>query len=310
MNGRPLPGDTTGAIVRLDVAAERVRGLVVRADGRVVLAEEWYTHPERGPHSVVDTVLDHAADLVAEAKRAGCPATAVGVAVHGAVDSEAGVVEHATTLGWHGTPLGPWLAEHVGLPVVATGDVRAAAVAESRLGAGRGRERCAVLSVGTTVDVAELRSGLPVGSPRCGGPGRRVATHREQEYEQTRCGCPKTLASAEAFAAFCAERYEAAARTCGQYGPGAWLTGSSGRRAVAALADALVPLAGRVDRLVVGGPAPLMRYALPGPLGTALGERLSPGTLPDLVPARWGRPAIALGAALLARVRPLPDHAA
>jgi len=114
---------------------------------------------------------------------------AAGIAAPGPLDSRTGMILHSPNLGWRDVPLGPWLASELGVPVTLEDDATAAALGESRLGAGRDADVFAYLTLssgigaGIVVDGKLLRgaNGLagevghlvvdPAG-PRC-GCGRR-----------------------------------------------------------------------------------------------------------------------------------------
>ncbi|MFJ4688939.1 ROK family protein [Streptomyces sp. NPDC088789] len=293
------------------MGVDRIRAVIATSDRHIAQTEEWYTRPERGPDAVVDTLLGCAAELVASANRSGAQVSAVGVSVHGVVDEDSGVVEHGAALGWSHTPVRAWTEEHIGLPVVVAHSVHAAAVAECRVGVGRPFERCALVSIGSGVGVAELRAGTLV---RRGGAG--VLDHRTTVGRDGRdggdgectCGsrgCPAALLSPQALV----RRY---AELSGGSGVRAWdlpLLAARGDRpaarvwldAVDALAEILAPVAARVGCLVIGGEAARAGRVILRPLGSALAERLPHRTRPELVVTGLGRGAASLGAALLAR---------
>jgi glucokinase len=70
---------------------------------------------------------------------AGLQPAAVGAGFGGPVDGRTGVIccSHQVP-GWHDFPLGEWLQEQTGCPVVVENDANTAALAEARNGAGRG----------------------------------------------------------------------------------------------------------------------------------------------------------------------------
>ncbi|MEU9671196.1 ROK family protein [Streptomyces bobili] len=291
-------------VVGLDIGADRVRGVVTAPGGRVVEAEEWHTRPERGPDAVVDTVLGCAAELVGGARRSRARVTAVGVAVQGAVDDVSGVVERAATLGWWGTPLRTWLEEHLGLPVTVAGRSHAAAVAESRIGAGRGCERFALVSVGDDVEATEVLAGFPHD-----GEGAEPLGHVAVWRGWAECWCGSRCCPATAVPVPALVRRNAdvpggggtAADVLRGTARGGRAAALARHEAVDALAEALVPLAARVDRLALGGDAAERAgIVLLGPLGAGLAARLPHRTAPELVTARLGARAASLGAALIA----------
>jgi fructokinase len=64
--------------------------------------------------------------------------------------------------GWTDTPLAGRLSERLGVPVRIETDVNAAALAEQRLGAGRGADPCVYITVGTGLGVGVSIGGQPL----------------------------------------------------------------------------------------------------------------------------------------------------
>ncbi|MEE1824128.1 ROK family protein [Streptomyces sp. BE20] len=158
--GRPAAGTS---VVALDVGARYITGTVMTGDGRVRESERWYTRPHRGPDAVLDTLLGCASDLAALAGRRGMPVVAAGLVVGGSVDRITGAAT-VPRLGWAGTPLRCWLEEHLDVPVALGHAGHAGAVAEGRLGAGRGCDAFVFVASGDPVLAAVLRGGRPAGS--------------------------------------------------------------------------------------------------------------------------------------------------
>lgn len=101
--------------------------------------------------------------LVEDARRElGQDVAAVGVAVPGHVDTEAGSVSMAVNLGITHLPLGPLLQAKLGVPVVVEHDARAAALWLSRQPAGgsvRGPASVAFLAIGTGISAGIVLNG-------------------------------------------------------------------------------------------------------------------------------------------------------
>ncbi|MGW2539811.1 ROK family protein [Kitasatospora sp. NPDC001574] len=149
------------SVIALDVGARYISGTVMTGDGRVRESARWYTRPERGPDAVVDTVLGCATDLAALAERRGTPVTAAGLVLSGSVDGLAGFATTAEP-GWAATPLRSWMEEHLDVPVTLGHAGHAGAIAESRLGAGRGCAAFVFVASADPVLVAVMRAGRSV----------------------------------------------------------------------------------------------------------------------------------------------------
>ncbi len=114
----------------------------------------------------------------------------------------------AANLGWRDVRIGAVVQERVGVPVVVSHDVRAAALAEGRLGAARGYDDYLLLTLGTGVGAAVVLGGRPYTGR--GGRGGELG-HTTVDPEGPICGCGRrgcveSFASAGALARRYAER--------------------------------------------------------------------------------------------------------
>lgn len=105
------------------------------------------------------TVLDQVADALDEMAAAHGPIAAIGIASFGPVDLRRGRMLDTPKPGWAGIDLIGPLAARFGCPIAIDTDVNAAAVAESRLGAGRGSTNLAYVTIGTGVGGGLLLDG-------------------------------------------------------------------------------------------------------------------------------------------------------
>ncbi|HWP62470.1 MAG TPA: ROK family protein [Candidatus Binatia bacterium] len=108
----------------VDVGGSTIDVLVADSDLRVVARRQVPTDPGGDPVAQIGRVVE---ESLAEAGRSSRDLAAVGVGVPGQVDVADGVVALAVNLAWPPLPLGPLLAERLGVPCVVENDVRAAA---------------------------------------------------------------------------------------------------------------------------------------------------------------------------------------
>lgn len=119
------------------------------------------THPGRvptgpgDPDGVLRRICDAATDL---ANRAGV--AAIGIGLPGIVDPAAGVCRFSANLGWRDVPVGQYITERTGLPVVVGHDVRNGGLAEARIGAGAGYQSIFFIAIGTGLSGAYVRGGV------------------------------------------------------------------------------------------------------------------------------------------------------
>lgn len=295
-------------VVAIDVGGTGVKAALIDHDGTIAARAE-HRAPAPGPESA-QAVVALAAEITrtfADRFPALRPA-AVGLVVPGVVDDEAGIGVFSENLGWREFGFRAAAAERLGMPVAFGHDVRAAGVAEFRLGAAREFATSLVVTIGTGISATVFVDGrLYAGRGFAGEIGHaRVA-----DGPPCVCGgvgCLEAVASAAAIA----RRYNELA---GDDLPGAreviervragdaaaehvW---SSALDALAlGLSHAVALLA--PDGIVLGG-------GLIGagdelflqPLAQRLGALLTYQRMPALLPARFGADAGTIGAALLAR---------
>lgn len=137
--------DPSAPVCGIDIGGTKIGGAVVAADG-TVLAEDRVTSPATEPEAIETACAALVARFAADH-----PVAAVGVGAAGYVDELRRTVRFAPNIAWRHEPLGPDLAELVGLPVVVENDANAAAWGEFRFGAGRHVEDQLMVTVGTGV---------------------------------------------------------------------------------------------------------------------------------------------------------------
>ncbi|RAG81773.1 ROK family protein [Streptacidiphilus pinicola] len=288
-------------VLALDAGGSRIRAAVLGPDASVLHRASAATGAERGPDAVVEALLELAAGLAAQYRP-----VAAGIAVPGIIDQAAGICTFAANLGWREVPIRQWAAEELGIPVVLGHDVRAAALAEARLGAGRGCRSFLYVRMGTGIAAALVLDGriLVGGHGSAGELGHLTVRPRGRLCACGKRGCLETVASDPALAG-------AYSRATGEE-VGAeemWRRAQAGDdvaewlwdRTVPALADGLAAAVTLFDprRLVIGGgPAQVGRSCFE-PLRAALEKRLAFQTTPEILPAGLGADAGCVGAGLL-----------
>jgi glucokinase len=289
-------------VIALDVGGTGMKAALVARDGTLLREERRPTGREAGPDAVVAAVLAFADDLA----RAEAEPVAVGVVVPGIVDETAGTAVFSANLGWRDVPLRRLLEERLGVPAALGHDVRAGALAEGRLGAGRGEERFLFVALGTGI-----AGGIGIGGriePGAHGSAGEIG-HVVVRPGGRACGCGgrgclETVASAAAVARAWAEAGgepdAAACATAARAGDPA--AAAVWQEAVDALADGLTVAQSLLDPAVVilGGGLAEAGDILFTPLRDALARRLTFQAAPRLAPAQLRDTAGCLGAALLA----------
>jgi glucokinase len=282
----------------IDVGGTNIKARLV-GDGDAVLAEHVVPTPRNDPDGTA--TLGTVAGLV----RGAGPVDAVGLAVPGVVDEATGTCRYSVNLGWRDLPVARLLTELTGIPALALHDVRAGAIGEKWSGAGAGRSGpLAFVPLGTGVAVSVVDDDLRrVGPPAAGeighvritrGPfaGLVVEDVASAGGMARRAGLPD------------AEAVLTAARAGDPLAAAVW------RDCLELLGDALTWLVTVTApaTVVIGGGLANAGAALFEPLIAAVAAQ-TPTFLPpvELLPARHGSTAAAVGAARLARVVLLGD---
>lgn len=157
---RPAPRIPSARFaIGIDVGGTKVAGGIVDLEtgaihGRRQIATEY----ERGGAAILADTLALAREVKAEAGRLGLPVAGLGVGVAELVDRQ-GEVFSDHRIRWTG--LGAGEKFNAILPTVISADVRAAALAEARLGAGRGARDFYFVTIGTGIAGVLVLDGVP-----------------------------------------------------------------------------------------------------------------------------------------------------
>lgn len=284
-------------ILGLDAGGSHLK--VVAADG------ERFTEVECTPlpgDRVMEFVGRAALRLVGEHRP-----VALGLGLAGLVDSTAGVFTWGPHLPERMVKVVADLEERLGVPVTVDNDANLAALAESRLGAGRDASPMLLVALGTGIGTGLVIDGaLFRGRGFAGETGHMALVEDGLPCACGSRGCWETLVSGSVLDRAASERW-------GDGHTGADLAAAAGRgdpvaRTVLAEAGAwlgrgLVNLTLMLDPhiIVIGGAAadPMLVESAAAHLDSALPGRMH-RTVPVVKPARFGRFSGAIGAALAA----------
>lgn len=156
----------SGPVIGIDLGGTNTLACVMDATGDLVARTHRETEAQRGPEAVMDTIAETSRAVCDEAGVDLEAIAAIGVAVCGAVDHEAGIVLKTGALDWTDIPLSKGLQERLGRPVVLENDVNAAAWGEYRHGAGQGARGMLAAWVGTGIGGGIVLDGHLFHGPR------------------------------------------------------------------------------------------------------------------------------------------------
>ncbi|MBM7515370.1 ROK family protein [Nocardioides nitrophenolicus] len=298
---------TTDTWVGVDVGGTKVLAVRIDAAG-VVRASATRPMPGRsaGGAEVEEAVARAARDVYADREP-----RALGLSAAGLVDGAGERFLFGAHLPWRDAPVRRALAERTGLPVVLDNDANCAAHAELVAGAAVGAGSALLITIGTGIGGALVLGGRVVRGAHglAGEFGHMQVVPDGLACECGLRGCWEQYCSGRAL-----ERVTRVALGRHLDGPEVTALALAGDRvALSSFASVGtwlgVGAAGLVsafdpELVVVGGGVSAVGELLLGPARTALAGALQ-GTgyraVPDLVPARLGPEAGAIGAALLAR---------
>jgi glucokinase len=146
--------------VGLDVGGTKTASAVVLwPSGEMLYRIVQPTDPQRGGEPVLNDVLTLAEQQKKHAEEDGIKITAIGAGVAELVDCE-GNVTSSCTIDWRGRPVQERLSAIA--PARVESDVRAAAVGEAVLGAGREKRLFVYITVGTGISYCLMQDGQPL----------------------------------------------------------------------------------------------------------------------------------------------------
>jgi glucokinase len=140
-------------------------GLVAFPEGRIIARRVQPTEPDRGGEAVLDDVVALVRSLQQEAAAAKLQPAAVGVGVAELVGINGAILSEAT-IKWKNVRVADLIQKETGLPVTADADVRAAARAEGRFGAGREFLSYIYVTIGTGISASLVLNGIPYSGAR------------------------------------------------------------------------------------------------------------------------------------------------
>jgi len=141
-----------GLLLGIDIGGTKAQIALGRADGSLIREQQLEAWTSGDFERDLELVAERARALLAAAGVGTNGLDAIGVSAPGPLDPVRGVVHDAPNLpGWHEVPVRARLERALGRPVRIENDANAAALAEWRLGAGRGARAFVFLTMSTGV---------------------------------------------------------------------------------------------------------------------------------------------------------------
>lgn len=255
---RSRPPRREAGVLGIDVGGTNIRaGVIQLPRGSVVATHAVRTEAAGGKRHSLDRLSEAASGAVIAARARGIAVTGVGVAIAELVGLEGSIDSHET-LSWRARDLHRVLEAYGAVTIES--DVRAAALAEAKLGAGRGAVSMLYVTIGTGISCTLVIGGSPYAGAHghaisfASGPAFPVeqdAPGASLESLELRAAGPGILRRARALGASDADTHSVCANA--QAGPGPQRAAVDA--AAAELALHLSVLANALDPavIVIGG---------------------------------------------------------
>jgi glucokinase len=185
-------------ILGLDVGGTKLAAGVVDPDGTVRAFRVIPAHRVQGPEAMIARLIELGRESLTEAGVAIADTPAVGIGCGGPLDPSSGRIHDPPNLpGWHDVPLTAMVSAAFDRPAFVDNDATAAALAEWRWGAGRGRSHVVYLTISTGIGGGVIADGRPLRG-RSGNAAE--LGHVSVRFDGWPCpcgrrGCPEAFAS-------------------------------------------------------------------------------------------------------------------
>lgn len=176
-------------VVGIDIGGTFVKAGLLGEDLRVLEETSWPTPRREGPEALVAQIGERYAAWNGRKRSRGKGAepARLGIACAGLVERGTGAVRSSPNLPlWKNVTLAVLVERELGFPVTVLNDANAFALAETRLGAGRGRETVVGITLGTGVGGGLILDGR-LWEGRRGFAGE--IGHMKVQVDGPRCSC-------------------------------------------------------------------------------------------------------------------------
>jgi glucokinase len=137
------------AIAGIDIGGTKIAVGLTETGGRLIALSRFATQLELGPYEIMEKA---AREVLRHVDEAGARLLAVGVGCGGPLDRERGLILSPPNLpGWDEFPLVELIEKRLGVPALLENDANAAALGESRFGAGRGLGDVVYITISTGI---------------------------------------------------------------------------------------------------------------------------------------------------------------
>jgi len=190
-------------VLAIDLGGTKIAAALIAPDNRVMDRTHSPTLVSEGLQPVVDRIFAMIDRLLSQCTTDAAQLDGIAIAAAGAIDTDKGLITSSPNLpGWSNVPLRDMVRERYGVDSCLVNDANAAALAEHRLGAGRGTNNLIYLTVSTGIGGGIIVNGeLYSGISGCAGElGHMTIDANGPECDCGNVGCLEVFASGKAVA--------------------------------------------------------------------------------------------------------------
>ena len=176
---------STKLYVGVDVGGTKILATLVKRSGKVLARRRLRTPRDADPALVLTTIADAVEELLAKAKAPRKAIVAIGLAIPGVVDGDAGRIVITPNMNLSGVDVIRKMRKRIDVPILLGNDVNLGTLGEAWLGAARGARTVVGIFVGTGIGGGVILNGrlhrgcresageighliMQPGGPRCG----------------------------------------------------------------------------------------------------------------------------------------------
>jgi len=205
---------TQSIVVGVDVGGTKILAALVDEHGSL-LGRVYRPTDVRSPEVTLDCIAGTVEQAIREGGCSVKQVRAVGLGIPGIIDPVRGIGVASVNLNWRDVPVKAALEARLGLPCAIENDVKAAALGETRYGAGKGLESLVFMTIGTGISAAIVLENRIYRGPT--GMAGEIG-HAVIDWDGPKCkcggrGCFEALASGPAIAALAARKLRSGRRS-------------------------------------------------------------------------------------------------
>lgn len=183
------------AVIGIDAGGSKTAGILLD-EGRVE-GKAWHPTDTSSSERVLEGLVEICSQLMSKAHLRGIEVSAIGLGIAGYIDYTNGIVTEAPNLPLCDFPVRELLSNRLGRPVHVDNDANLAALAEARIGAGKGHRHLVHFTLGTGIGGGAVFDGRlyrgAVGS--AGEFGHIIVLEDGPQCNSGHHGCLEALAS-------------------------------------------------------------------------------------------------------------------